>query len=76
MLYCEQAQFSGKKYVPAWSLALDESTQIDFKELDVFNQPLETPITIEKCTTSGGRTKDAHETAFIFVDQRGGDDVT
>ena len=31
------------------------------------NQPLETPITIEKCTTSGGRTKEANEKYFVFV---------
>ena len=34
---------------------------------DVFNQPLGTPIKIEKCTTSGGRTKEANERSFVFV---------
>ena len=43
---------------------------------DVFNQPLQTPIAIEKCTTSGGRTKEANERSFVFVHQHGGDDVT
>ena len=44
---------------------------------DVFNQPLETTLTIEKCTTSGGRTlKEANESSFVFVHQLGGDDVT
>ena len=40
-----------------------------------FNQPLGKPI-IEKCTTSGGRTKEADERSFVFVHQHGGDDVT
>ena len=40
---------------------------------DVFNQPLETPVTIEKCTTSGGRTKEANGRFFVFVHQRGDD---
>ena len=38
-------------------------------------KPLETPKTIEKCTTSGGRTK-ANERSFVLVHQHGGDDVT
>ena len=42
-------------------------------QLVVFNQPLETPRTIRKRTTSGGRTKEAHEKSFVFVHQRGGD---
>ena len=37
---------------------------------------VETPITIEKCTTSGGRTKEAKEGSFVFVHQDGGDDIT
>ena len=31
---------------------------------------------IEKCTTSGGRTKEANERSFVLVHQHGGDDVT
>ena len=49
---------------------------IQTKLLDVFNLPLGRPITIEKCTTSGGRTKEANEKSFVFVHQHGGDDVT
>ena len=44
--------------------------------LDVFSQPLETPVTIEKCTTSGGRTREANERSVVFVHQGGGNDVT
>ena len=33
-------------------------------------------MTIEKCTTSGGRRKEANERSFVFVHQYGGDDVT
>ena len=36
----------------------------------------QTLITLEKCTTSGGRTKEANERSFVFVHQHGGDDVT
>ena len=39
--------------------------EILFLPWDVFNQPLETPMTIEKCTTS-----------FVFGHQYDGDDVT
>ena len=44
--------------------------------IDVFTQPLETPITImEKYTTFGRRTKDT-ERSSAFVHQHGGDDFT
>ena len=55
---------------------LRKKIEIDCSVLDVFNHPLETPITIEECTTSGGRTKEANERSFVFVHQHGDDDVT
>ena len=42
-------------------------------QLVVFNQPLETPRTIKKRTTSGGRTKEANKKSFVLVHQHGGD---
>ena len=48
---------------------------LDRLDIDTFLQK-RTPITIEKPTTCGGRTKEASERSFVFVHQNGGDEVT
>ena len=41
-----------------------------------FSQTFRDNITIKKSTTSGGRTKQANEKSFVFVQQYGSDNLT
>ena len=41
----------------------------------VCDQSLGTLLTMLQCTIAGGRTKEANEKSFVFVQQHGGYDV-